>query len=61
MNYVVALILIGTDFDEFLTFAILDRLMLGDGYELSGMYDSSLQSLYVMSDHIYSWLLCDAN
>jgi hypothetical protein len=32
MNYLVALILIGTDFDEFLAFAILDRLMLGDGY-----------------------------
>jgi hypothetical protein len=61
MNYVVALILIGTDFDEFLTFAIFDKLMLGDEYDMSTMYDSSLHSLYVMSDHIYSWLLTESN
>jgi len=61
MNFLVALILVGVDMDEFLAFTILDKIMLGEGYNLSGLYESSLSSLYVMSDHIYSWLLIESN
>lgn len=62
MNYLAALILIGTSYDEPLAFTILVKLMLYscDGkHDLSGLYSHSLQSLLDMSDQVYTWLLTE--
>lgn len=61
MNYLASLVLIGTGFDEYISFAIIDSLMSGKKHGLSGLYEPNLRSLYEMSDHVYSWLLLDKN
>jgi len=42
MNYLCALILIGVEYEENMAFNVLDRLMTGKGYNLSGLYSNSL-------------------
>ena len=57
MNFLAALILIGTDFDEAASFAILERI-LGDDYgQLGSLYEGRLIKLFSLSDEVYSWLL----
>jgi hypothetical protein len=57
MNYLTALILVGVNMQEDLAFTILVKLMEGEGYELSGMYEITLRKLFEFTDSIYSWLL----
>jgi len=59
MNYLAGLVLIGVEMRQDLAFTLIVRLMDGEGYNLSGLYEQSLRKLFEFTDHIYSWLLCD--
>lgn len=53
MNYLTALLLIGTEFNEALSFTLLVKLMSEPGYELASLYEKSLTKLFQFSDRIY--------